>query len=517
MTIDITSSGASRESHKHPLYCVVFSTYIYVGHFEKTSGTGVGEEENNKRKINGDNLITQESIHDKKQFSATVEREVIYIDDGTCEHYHEVKETVPTNQPENDDMIFTGVVDKATTDEKGATSSGGIMSSFDYYHMATCGGNYLTLYQVKVPDQKNSSDRRGICISTCHNSISTSTNNICEEESEDFMVRQVYKDIDEEENYFTCIFAGRSGMHNPNVHFESHDDENDSLGPQLCCVGGKRGLIKVIDTVKQSLIFTLVGHTDELYDMKRCPVNEWLLLSASNDETIRLWNLKYPSQIAIFAGHQGHREAVLSVDWHPFGKYFASSGMDGTIRLWSVEEPTLQNAIKESFKSSLLPEETLSYFKTVYDQMPFWITSKMHTDYVDCIAFVGDLILSKSTTNIVSLWKPIFSHSGETRSIESNSMSSKSSKDKLVHLLDYSVPDCGQWYIRFGVDSDCNLLAVGNCIGDIRVWEIGGGKKPNIVFNAMCSSIVRMTAFSPDGQIMVAVCDDSTVWKYHVS
>jgi len=133
---------------------------------------------------------------------------------------------------------------------------------------------------------------------------------------------------------------------------------------------------------------------------------------------------------------------------------------------------------------------------------------------VDCISFVGDLILSKSTKNIVSLWKPIFSASDDIHSNDYCAVSS--GNDKFLHLLDYSVPDCEQWYIRFGVDSDCRFIAVGNCVGHVRFWEIGGAKKPSIVFNSKCSALVRMTAFSPDGKIMVAVCDDGTVWKYDV-
>lgn len=560
-------SGASRESHKQPLYCVAFSTDILrhvvggAGHDdfvlleEKEEDFTVGEDTNtNYIKMEGKDVLRESN-------NTMREANIIYIDDSSDEDYREIIEIIPTSRSTtattsnqsskknklgfknstSHDITMEEVQDETMTDHSvttnapmtsskccrsehtisgSSTTSTRIKSSFHYcYHMATCGGNFLTFYQLKVPDPNKKSEKRrtGTCINGSSNSTNACVNSVCEEENEDFIVRQVYKDVDEEENFFSCIFAGRSVRHSPKVDLEPSNDEN-ALGPQLCCVGGKRGLIKVIDPVKQSLVFTLMGHTDELYDMKRCPVNEWLLLSASNDETIRLWNLKYPSLIAIFAGHQGHREAVLSIDWHPFGQYFASSGMDGTIRVWSIEEPNVKNAIEESFKSPLLPEETTSNFKTVYHQIPFWVTSKMHTDYVDCISFVGDLILSKSTTNTVSLWKPIFCTSDDSRLPESNAVttSSNDSKEQILHLLDYSVPDCGQWYIRFGLDSDCNLLAVGNCIGDIRVWEIGGAKKPNIVFNAMCSAIVRMVAFSPDGQIMVAVCDDSTVWKYSI-
>lgn len=397
--------------------------------------------------------------------------------------------------------------------------------TFYCYYMVTCGGNHLTLYQIQSSCEESNVTNSNI-----------SSNHALNDEDADFVVRQGYRDVDEDEIYYSCTFAGRcrlrgdqfksipTSLHKQNKIYSSesnhhknlnyHQDDEDHCGPQLCCVGGKRGVIKIIDTVQQSLIVSLIGHTDEIYDIKRCPTNEWILISASNDETIRLWNLKHPSQIAIFAGHQGHREAVLSVDWHPLGEYFVSSGMDGTIKLWSVQNEKIKKAIKASFEPPLGNGRGNTYFDTVYHQLPFWTTSKLHTDYVDCVAFVGDLILSKSTTNVISLWKPMLPQEKHSRIISSTSLSNIN--DAFIHLKDYAVPECGQWFIRFGLDKDCKLLAVGNAIGDLRVWEIGGAKKPLFQVNPICNSVVRMVTFSPDAKVMVAVCDDSSVWKYNI-
>jgi WD40 repeat protein len=111
-------------------------------------------------------------------------------------------------------------------------------------------------------------------------------------------------------------------------------------GPQLLCVAGTRGVIKVIDTVRQMLAMTLSGHGKDINDLKFSPTNEWLLLSASKDESIRLWNVKNAKCVAIFAGHEGHCDNVLAIAWHSSVHRFVSAGMDTTVKLWNTGEGT---------------------------------------------------------------------------------------------------------------------------------------------------------------------------------
>ena len=122
-------------------------------------------------------------------------------------------------------------------------------------------------------------------------------------------------------------------------------------GPQLLCVAGRRGVIKVLDTVRRTLLLTLSGHGDEIYDLKFSPVQEersWLLLSASKDESVRLWNVKTATCVAIFAGHAAHRDSVLHLSWHPLATQFASCGMDTSVKIWSLTDPQIQTAIDNS-------------------------------------------------------------------------------------------------------------------------------------------------------------------------
>ena len=234
------------------------------------------------------------------------------------------------------------------------------------------------------------------------------------------MVRQVYCDVDEEEEFYTCAFGGKGfteGKSNASNNNKSkpiyigdnkrskskkrrrendeddnriHHDLSQRQGPPLLCVAGQRGIIKVIDTVLQSLVITLVGHGDSVNDLKCSPANESLLLSASKDHSIRLWNLQYCHMIAIFAGHDGHRGEVLSLSWHCSGAKFASSAFDNTIKLWNVsddkltagnseKEGPIQVAIRKSFE--IEPDDKI---KTVIEQTPYFSTDSIH-DLPGCV------------------------------------------------------------------------------------------------------------------------------------
>jgi WD40 repeat protein len=61
------------------------------------------------------------------------------------------------------------------------------------------------------------------------------------------------------------------------------------------------------------------------------------LVSASRDQTLRLWKFEGMKSLAlpsrIFIGHKG---SVNTVDFSPQGNLIASGADDGTIRLWAV-------------------------------------------------------------------------------------------------------------------------------------------------------------------------------------
>ena len=97
---------------------------------------------------------------------------------------------------------------------------------------------------------------------------------------------------------------------------------------------------------------------------------EWpaLLLSASKDESVRLWNVYTSCCVAIFAGDQGHRDQVLSADVNLRGDALVSASMDNCIKVWALDSPAVQSAVAESFAPP--PETAVVPFKTRFAHFP---------------------------------------------------------------------------------------------------------------------------------------------------
>jgi WD40 repeat protein len=74
----------------------------------------------------------------------------------------------------------------------------------------------------------------------------------------------------------------------------------------------------------------LQGHKGTVYAVAWDPAGR-RLASASQDETVRLWEEGTGKELAVL---QGHESDVADVTWDPTGTRLASASMDGTVRLW---------------------------------------------------------------------------------------------------------------------------------------------------------------------------------------
>jgi WD40 repeat protein len=64
-----------------------------------------------------------------------------------------------------------------------------------------------------------------------------------------------------------------------------------------------------------------------------------MVLSASADESVRLWNVVTGLLLAVFSGDHGHSCEVLRVSWSTYyPDLFASSGVDSSVRIWGLHQ-----------------------------------------------------------------------------------------------------------------------------------------------------------------------------------
>ncbi|ETN98447.1 WD-40 repeat protein [Reticulomyxa filosa] len=135
-----------------------------------------------------------------------------------------------------------------------------------------------------------------------------------------------------------------------------------------------------IETAKQLNVFK--GHKDYVRSVKYGS-NELfnLILSGSNDKSVRLWDIRSGQQTKVF---NGHLDIVLTVEYSPFvindGNYgnsnvICSGSFDNTIRFWDIRSNKNELYIIDSFENdlvssikfiSLKKKKTKSYWNLCY-------------------------------------------------------------------------------------------------------------------------------------------------------
>jgi hypothetical protein len=105
--------------------------------------------------------------------------------------------------------------------------------------------------------------------------------------------------------------------------------------------GTSRGVVYACDVVSgKSSLFSpvsrkLAGHVSEVTAIATDPVMPHLVVTASADASVRLWDVRESSQVRTFKGHQGQ---VNSCKLSPNGEWVASAGNDRIVQVLSPQQ-----------------------------------------------------------------------------------------------------------------------------------------------------------------------------------
>ncbi|KAJ0404329.1 hypothetical protein ATCC90586_007643 [Pythium insidiosum] len=116
----------------------------------------------------------------------------------------------------------------------------------------------------------------------------------------------------------------------------------------MIAVGGNSEVVKVWgynnSFRRWQVVAELQGHTDAIHDVAWAPNmgrSYHLVAAASKDRTVRIWKLKMTDTLQCdveeVALKHHHDSEVWRVEWNITGTMLASSGDDGTVRLWKCD------------------------------------------------------------------------------------------------------------------------------------------------------------------------------------
>ncbi|KIW63156.1 hypothetical protein PV04_10024 [Phialophora macrospora] len=281
----------------------------------------------------------------------------------------------------------------------------------------------------------------------------------------------------------------------------------------LLAIAGASGQLKVIDAIDGIHFTTLIGHGHGVInDIVTHPIFPWIVATCSMDKTVRIWDLRrhsfrHESSTIIICGQaNGHSEGVLTLSWHSTGRYLITGGHDNLVCIWTI--PDL--AVGSSFWWGIEPQRRERSSDEVHIiHFPHFTSLAIHSNYVDCAKFFGDLVISKAAAEgKIVLWQitgfdtrklppsPVTAPKTEgyldtrngfvrtaTRGMDGVETVKVSPEYEdlppFERILEFEAPKSDPFYMRFGLllpspdyPALHPTLAFGNTASEIRFWDL---------------------------------------------
>jgi WD40 repeat protein len=291
------------------------------------------------------------------------------------------------------------------------------------------------------------------------------------------------------------------------------------------------------DLPHPALIRTLNGHQSALSDIAVSADGTWIL-SASEDKTLKIWDIQTGQSHATLVGHtQSVRACAVSPD----GVWVVSGSVDNTLKVWDVksgnEQATLAGHNADVMACAVSPDGNWIVSGGADKTIKVWdvishaelLTMAGHLAQVNSVAISRDglRIVSASGDKTLRVWESKrgtcqFTLTGHTSDVRGCAISpngkwiASGSNDKTVRLWDaqtgeahstLSGHDHWVWSVAFSPDS--RYLVSASADSTLKVWEVATGKEIGTL-SGHAHDVVDC-AFTPDGKTIVSAAVDKSI------
>lgn len=269
---------------------------------------------------------------------------------------------------------------------------------------------------------------------------------------------------------------------------EAHSALINSLdiGPQglLLVSGSDDKTIKLWNVKTGQLLHRFTGHQGEVGTVAISPDGR-RLISGSSDRTIMAWNMEQKSLCETFYSHAGspysHSQGgINTVAFSPDGKIISSGGGDRTIKIWNPRNGQLLYQVSEHLETVLCVN-----YANRYHNIFSSIVKSLHYEYQPLIFASG------AADGLIKIWR--------FGSLES--LSTLQAHSQAVHAIDFHPQE--------------NFIASGGGDRTIKLWRLDNGK---LIRNFTAhQDAVLSVKISPDGQLLASGSQDGTVKIWHLN
>lgn len=258
------------------------------------------------------------------------------------------------------------------------------------------------------------------------------------------------------------------------------------------------------------------GHTDIVRAVGWSPSNgSYIVASASEDQTVHVWNARTRTDLRIY---RGHGDSVEAISWSPDGQRIASASLDGTVQVWVALDGNNDTVV--TYGGHDAPVNAVSWSPIANPQQQY--------------------VASGGSESVVHVWRP--ADSSEVRAFEQRggkvlavawspggqyvASGGEGQTVKVWDALSTNSDNNGSPLVKYRNHND-SILAVawspdGQSIASasadhtVQVWSALSGDNPSVIYREH-QDVVNAVAWSPDGKRIVSASSDGTVqiWDAH--
>jgi len=317
-------------------------------------------------------------------------------------------------------------------------------------------------------------------------------------------------------------------QHNLTSYFSTKSTLTTTLNPPLLqpeLIDHSPGLISMTPDLKLECINILSGHKNSIKALAISP-NGYLLISGSQDKTLRVWNLKTGQFLHRLIGHDA---AIYSIAISPNGRKLVSGSLDRTLISWNLDKRAIADRFF-SHSGSPYSHRCGAVYCVAYSPDGMMIASGSEDHSIKLWNQRNGELLSRYCEHLEAVLSVQFINPSQIHHpfIKANSHSwrnylfASSSRDGTIKIWQFGQLKSIQTLTghldqvsAISLSPTQPLLVSGSADHTVKLWDLNTGELIKTLTEH--SDSISSVSISPDGHWLATSSNNGTIYLWDIS